>query len=164
LAAGVDIDCSRGKLYWSDTTNKLISMSSIDGSGVEVFLADGFRNRTYFKISSGLKPREGLSQLFTFFKIHFILHWKKIVLYNMFLGNSGIYAIFELRLSNFLQRPKYHRCYSSWILNLIHRCKIKFTVSFEFHAVFPFKQLKKILNNWKTVYGWKFMIFYVKYC
>ncbi|XP_023331515.1 nidogen-2 isoform X4 [Eurytemora carolleeae] len=42
LAAGVDIDCSRGKLYWSDTTNKLISMSSIDGSGVEVFLADGF--------------------------------------------------------------------------------------------------------------------------
>jgi len=42
-AAGVDIDCSRGKVYWTDTNNKVINVANIDGSQPNLFIADGFK-------------------------------------------------------------------------------------------------------------------------
>ena len=31
VASGIDIDCMKGQVYWSDTTNKMIRRAGIDG-------------------------------------------------------------------------------------------------------------------------------------
>ena len=41
-ATGVDADCLRGRLYWSDTTGRAIKRAAYDGAGgSEVFLRRG---------------------------------------------------------------------------------------------------------------------------
>jgi len=42
LAAGIDVDCRRGDVYWTDTTNKIISVASVDGSNHRDFSSDLF--------------------------------------------------------------------------------------------------------------------------
>jgi hypothetical protein len=42
LATGIDLDCSTGHVYWTDTTSKTIRRSNMDGSGSEVFLEQSF--------------------------------------------------------------------------------------------------------------------------
>ena len=37
-ATGVDADCLRGHLYWSDTTGRAVKRAGYDGSKPEVFL------------------------------------------------------------------------------------------------------------------------------
>lgn len=39
VASGIDIDCMKGQVYWSDTTNKMIRRAGIDGKGVETLLS-----------------------------------------------------------------------------------------------------------------------------
>merc|ERR1712240_872987 len=39
VASGIDIDCMKGKVYWSDTTNKLIRRASMDGKNAESLLS-----------------------------------------------------------------------------------------------------------------------------
>ena len=43
VASGIDIDCMKGQVYWSDTTNKLIKRASIDGKNVETFMSDAMK-------------------------------------------------------------------------------------------------------------------------
>jgi len=43
VASGIDIDCMKGQVYWSDTTNKLIKRASIDGKNVETFMSDSMK-------------------------------------------------------------------------------------------------------------------------
>jgi len=43
VASGIDIDCMKGQVYWSDTTNKLIKRASIDGKNVETFMKDAMK-------------------------------------------------------------------------------------------------------------------------
>ncbi len=31
VASGIDIDCMKGDVYWSDTTNKLVLRAGMDG-------------------------------------------------------------------------------------------------------------------------------------
>ena len=40
-ATGVDADCLRGRLYWSDTTGRAIKRAGYDGAAPEVFLRRG---------------------------------------------------------------------------------------------------------------------------
>ena len=43
VATGIDIDCMKGKVYWTDTTNNLIKRSDIDGKNEELFLKEDMR-------------------------------------------------------------------------------------------------------------------------
>ena len=38
VASGIDIDCMKGQVYWTDTTNKLINRAGMDGKNKEVFM------------------------------------------------------------------------------------------------------------------------------
>ena len=41
VAAGIDIDCMKGLMYWTDTTNKMIKRADINtGKNVETFLSE----------------------------------------------------------------------------------------------------------------------------
>ena len=44
LASGVDVDCIRGKMYWTDTKNKQVNMANLDGTEREVFYNERLRN------------------------------------------------------------------------------------------------------------------------
>jgi len=39
VASGIDIDCMKGQVYWSDTTNKLIRRAGMDGKRAESLLS-----------------------------------------------------------------------------------------------------------------------------
>lgn len=43
VATGIDIDCMKGLVYWSDTTNRMIRRSNIDGSNQEIFLSEDMK-------------------------------------------------------------------------------------------------------------------------
>ena len=43
VASGIDIDCMKGHVYWTDTTNRQIKRSDISGNNPETFLADGLQ-------------------------------------------------------------------------------------------------------------------------
>lgn len=43
VASGIDIDCMKGQVYWSDTTNKLIKRASIDGKNAETYISESMK-------------------------------------------------------------------------------------------------------------------------
>eukprot|EP00092_Neocalanus_flemingeri_P000676 GFUD01000718.1.p1 GENE.GFUD01000718.1~~GFUD01000718.1.p1 ORF type:complete len:1537 (-),score=283.11 GFUD01000718.1:154-4470(-) len=43
VASGIDIDCMKGQVYWSDTTNKLIKRANMDGKNVETFMSESMK-------------------------------------------------------------------------------------------------------------------------
>ena len=43
VATGIDIDCMKGQVYWTDTTNNIIKRSDIDGKNGETFLQENMK-------------------------------------------------------------------------------------------------------------------------
>ena len=43
VASGIDIDCMKGHVYWTDTTNRLIKRADINGKNVETFLDESMK-------------------------------------------------------------------------------------------------------------------------
>ena len=43
VASGIDIDCMKGHMYWTDTTNKMIKRSDFNGKNDEVFLSESMK-------------------------------------------------------------------------------------------------------------------------
>ena len=43
VASGIDIDCMKGQMYWTDTTNRQIKRANIDGKKSETFLSGNMR-------------------------------------------------------------------------------------------------------------------------
>ena len=43
VASGIDIDCMKGQVYWTDTTNRLLKRADISGKNPETFLKDGLK-------------------------------------------------------------------------------------------------------------------------
>ena len=43
VASGIDIDCMKGHVYWTDTTNRQVKRSDISGKNPETFLAEGLK-------------------------------------------------------------------------------------------------------------------------
>lgn len=41
MAIGLDKDCSQGRLYWSDISNKQIASVKYDGTDRQVFISEG---------------------------------------------------------------------------------------------------------------------------
>lgn len=41
MIIGVDKDCARGRIYWSDISNKQILSAKYDGSDKKVFIGNG---------------------------------------------------------------------------------------------------------------------------
>ena len=43
IKLGIDIDCMKGHVYWTDTTNRQIKRADISGKNPETFLSDGLK-------------------------------------------------------------------------------------------------------------------------
>ena len=43
VATGIDMDCMKGKIYWTDTTNNIIRRADVDGKNEEIFLQEDMR-------------------------------------------------------------------------------------------------------------------------
>ena len=43
VATGIDLDCMKGQVYWTDTTNNIIKRSDINGKNVETFLQEDMK-------------------------------------------------------------------------------------------------------------------------